>query len=154
MLSRHDRKQLNTEFYTALGLMLQDDFSATGRRIKWTNYKTGVKDIYLRMEADGNGARICIDLQHRDEGIRQLFWEQFQEVKALLKSELGNELIWHEQFFKPDGTEISRIEKRLNEGNLYNRETWPILLPFLKENLLAFDRFWADAFDIFKNLET
>ena len=153
MLSRQERKQLNTEFYSALGLMMQGDFSATGRRLKWTNYKTGVKDVYLRMEADGKGARIAIDLQHRDPGIRGLFWEQFGEVKLLLQSELGEELIWHEEYTRTDGTVISRIEKRLDEGNLFDKTTWPVLLPFLKENLLAFDRFWGDVFDIFTNLE-
>jgi hypothetical protein len=153
MLSRQERKQLNTEFYTALGLMMQGSFSVSGRRVKWTNFKTGVRDVYLRMEVDGNGARIALDLQHRDLEIRELFWEQLLELKALLQAEWGTDLLWEESYTKPDGTTVCRVEKQLNQGNLFNKTTWPLLLTFLKENLLAFDRFWADAFDIFKNLE-
>ncbi len=134
--------------------MMQGSFSITGKRIKWTNYKTGVSDVYLRMEADGKGARISLDLQHRDLEIRELFWEQLLEVKALLQAEWGADIYWDENYEKTDGTIVSRVEKRLNQGNLFDKTTWPVMLPFLKENLLAFDRFWGDAFDIFKNLET
>lgn len=153
MLSHSQRKSLNTDFYTALGAMMQGDYSATGRRIKWTNYRTGVKDVYVRMEADNKGARFGLEFQHGDADIRYLFWEQLEELKAMMEGEMGEDLIWHPDFYKPDGAQVSRVEVRLNQGNLYDKSTWPVLLVFLKENLLAFDRFWADAAEVFTALE-
>ena len=153
MLTYSERKLLNTEFYTALGAMMQGDYSATSRRIKWTNYRTGVKDVYVRMEVDNKGARLCLEIQHADRDIRYLFWEQLEELKALMESEMGHELVWHRDFYKIDGSSVGRVEKVLHEGNLYDKSTWPLLLGFLKENLLAFDRFWDDASEIFSALE-
>jgi len=153
MLTPAQRKTLNTDFYTALGAMMQGDYSATGRRIKWTNYRTGVKDAYVRMEADNKGARFGLEFQHADAEIRYLFWEQLEELKALMESEMGDALVWHRDFYKIDGTPVCRVEQRLDDGNLYDKSTWPVLLVFLKENLLAFDRFWADAAEVFAALE-
>ena len=47
MLSRQERKNLNIEFYTALGRMMQGAFSETGKRINWTNYRTGIRGVYV-----------------------------------------------------------------------------------------------------------
>ena len=153
MLSKQDKKQLNTDFYTALGLMMQGDYSATGKRIRWTNYKTGIRNMYVRMETTGKGASFALDLQHRDEGLRQLFWEQLTELKALMQDAMGDDLVWHEAYHKMDGTVISRVEKTLETGSIYDKSTWPELLGFLKAQLIAFDAFWADVYDIFEQLD-
>ena len=153
MLSKQERKDLNTEFYTALGRVMQGSFSETGRTVKWTNYRTNIRDIYVRMEVDHKGAVFAVELQHYDEGIRQLYWEQFMEVKRLMQSEFAHELRWMEFFTKEDGITNGRISCSTQEGSLYLKDTWPALLAFLKKNLVAFDRFWANAFDIFKALE-
>ncbi len=153
MLTKEERKKLNTDFYTALGVMMKHYPSETGRKIKWTNYKTGVKDIFVRMYTDHNGATFSIDLQHRDKGVRELMWEQLEEFKMLLESELGEELIWHENYMLPNGMEISRVEVKLQQGSLFDKSTWLEILSFYKRNLLGFDTVWANCFDIFKALE-
>ena len=153
MLTKTERQNLNTEFYTALGMMMQGSYSEMHKKTRWTNYRTNVKDIYVRLDADNKGASFSIDFQQKDAEVRAIFWEQLTELKLLLQSEFEDELIWHESFFKPDGSEISRVELSIGGGSLYEKNTWPILLPFLKECLLAFDRFWTNSFDIFKALE-
>jgi len=153
MLSKSERQALNSDFYTALGLMMQGNVSEFGSKVRWTNYRTNVKDIYIRLEADGKGARFFLDFQHKDPGIRALFYEQLTELKTLLTLELGEGVIWHEKTFKEDGSAISRLELRLEKGSLYDKSTWPEMLVFLKESLLSFDSFWYQCFDIFKALE-
>jgi hypothetical protein len=39
------------------------------------------------------------------------------------------------------------------KGNIHDKSTWPDMLTWLKKNLIEFDEFWNDAFDIFKALE-
>lgn len=153
MLSKTERQKLNTDFYTALGLMMQGSYSEMHKKTRWTNYRTNVKDIYVRLDADNKGARFSIDFQQKDAEVRALFWEQLGELKNLLQSEFAGEIIWHESFFKEDGSQISRVEVRLEQGSLYDKSTWPEMLRFLKEALLSFDRFWTNCFDIFKALE-
>ncbi len=154
MLSRQERKNLNKEFYTALGRMMQGTFSETGKRINWTNYRTGIRGVYVRMEADKRGVSFNVDVDHKDEDIREMFWAQFVELKHVLAAEMGRELIWHERFQKEDYTEVSRIQCALPGGSLYDKSTWPVMLVFLKVSLISFDSFWASCFDIFKTLES
>ena len=153
MLSKTERQNLNKEFYTALGLMMQGAVSEFRPKVRWTNYRTNVKDIFVRLEADNKGARFFIDFQHKDAEVRSLVWEQLSELKILLQAELGENLIWHECYYKEDGSEISRVELRLDRGSLYDKTSWPELLGFLKSSLISFDSFWANCFDIFKALE-
>jgi len=40
--------------------------AANGDRINWINYKTGVRNIYFRMDADINYASIAVELTHAD----------------------------------------------------------------------------------------
>lgn len=153
MISPKQRKALNTDFYTALGLMLQGSFSASGKKTRWTNYKTNIKDVFVRMHATNAAAFLTIDLQHRDPSMRQLFWEQFLETKVLMQDAFEDDLQWLETFDMPDGSQISRISVAPVAGNIYQKETWPQMLTHLKKSILAFDAFWSDAFDIFKALE-
>jgi len=118
MLSKAERQKLNTDFYTALGLMMQGSYSEMHKKTRWTNYRTNVKDIYVRLDADNKGARFSIDFQQKDAEVRALFWEQLGELKNLLQSEFAEEIIWHESFFKEDGSQISRVEVRLEQGSL------------------------------------
>ena len=62
--------------------------SKNGNSVKWLNYPTNVKDIYFRIQCNKSSASIFIDIQHRDEEIRKLFYEQFLELKILFKIKL------------------------------------------------------------------
>ena len=153
MLSQNERKALNTEFYTALGLMMQGQYAASGKRIRWTNYKTGIRSMYVRMDVTNHGACFAIELQHRDPEIRSIFWEQLVELKLLLRDALGDGLVWQQHLTKADGTQVSRVENCIATGSIFDKSTWPALLGFLKAQLIAFDIFWADVYDLFKALD-
>ena len=63
MLSKEDLKEKNSVFWEAFRKEMNNESSVSGRQINWINYPTDVKDIYVRMEVDGNGARVCFDIQ-------------------------------------------------------------------------------------------
>ena len=108
---------------------------------------------YFRMEVDHNGAKVCIDIQHRDEEIRELFYEQFQEFRGLLQASLGDDLIWEKEYvLEETGKRVSRIYNHLQYKNIYRKEDWRELFGFLEPNLLGFDEFWADFRDVFIEL--
>jgi len=153
MLSIQERKQLNIDFFTALGRVMQGCFSETGKRMQWTNYRTGIRGIYVRIELEKKGVSFNVDLEIKDPDIKEMMWEQMLELKAVLASEIPAELTWNEDFVKPTGISVGRIQCRCGTGTIYNKGTWPEMLAFLKESLLGFDRFWAICFDIFKALE-
>jgi len=145
MLSREELKALRTEFWTAFGTVMKPHHSETGFNVRWTNYRTGVKDMYFRMDMDGKRALIAVDFQHPNAGIRDLFWEQFNEYKAYFHSSMEAEWIWDENFHPPTGIPRARVWIDLGGVSLYKKETWPEAFAFLKSNMLKLDAFWSDV---------
>ena len=145
MYSKAEVTQLRQAFWTAFGQYMAPVPSAEGDTTNWINYKTGLKNVYFRMQADKARASIGIELTHPDAGIRELFWEQFLELRALLHETLGEEWTWEAHYTAPNGEQLSRIYTDLVPVNLFSRDDWPRLISFFKPRLMALDAFWADA---------
>ena len=110
MLPKEERKALNEAFWAGFKTHMRACMSSSGRRINWINYPTGVKDVYMRMEVDAHGVRLCFDVQPKDDGIRSIIWEQMTELKAVMDSTMGTEAIWVESSHYWNGRLISRIK--------------------------------------------
>ena len=145
MYSKAEATALRQAFWTALGQYMAPVPSAEGETTHWINYKTGLKHVYFRMQADNRRASIAIELTHPDAGIRELFWEQFLEVKTVLHEALGEPWTWEPAAVDAQGLPLSRIYKELSPANLFSRDDWPALISFFKPRLIALDAFWTDA---------
>lgn len=123
---------------------------------KWVNYKTGVKDVYFRLKLDKSTAQVSIELQQKDEGIRELYYQQFEELKKVFTDIVG-EWNWESNVIYQTNLgnylELSSISISLNGVNLYNKETWQKTFHFFEEHIVKLDEFWADFNEIFKQLE-
>ncbi|MFN8335775.1 MAG: DUF4268 domain-containing protein [Cyclobacteriaceae bacterium] len=145
MYTREQASHLRHEFWTTFGKYMSPVPSAEGLRINWINYHTRVRDVYFRMDAGTKEAVIAITLEHRDAGIRELYFEQFLELKDLLHNTLEEEWNWEKQVILPDGREISRIGKTLSGASIFNKDQWPNLISFFKPRIIALDSFWENA---------
>lgn len=153
MYSKAEITRLRQAFWTAFGQYMAPVPSAEGDTTNWINYKTGVKNVYFRMQADKAQASIAIELTHPDAGIRELFWEQFLELRTLLHEALGETWTWAPDATDAHGQPLSRIYYDLPGVNLFNRDDWPALISFFKPRLIALDAFWADAQYAFEALK-
>ncbi|MBO2010548.1 DUF4268 domain-containing protein [Hymenobacter negativus] len=153
MYSKAETTQLRQAFWTTLGQYMAPVPSAEGDTTNWINYKTGLKNVYFRMQADNRRASIGIELTHPDAGIRELFWEQFLELRTLLHETLGETWTWEAEAIDAHGQQFSRIYKDLAPANLFDRASWPALISFFKPRLVALDTFWADAQYAFEALK-
>lgn len=153
MYSKEQASLLKKEFWTTFGQYMKPVYSAEGTRISWLNYKTGLKHVYFRMEADKMRASIAIEITHEDPGIQELFFEKFIELKGILRDALGE--IWEWRLHVPDenGKVISRIFKELSAVNVFNESDWPKLISFFKPRIIALDNFWSDAKYSFESLK-
>ncbi|TGE10129.1 DUF4268 domain-containing protein [Hymenobacter fodinae] len=150
MYSKTEVTQLRQAFWTTFGQYMQPVPSAEGVPTNWINYKTGLKHVYFRMQADGRHATIGIELTHPDAGIRELFFEQFEALKLVLHETLGEQWTWEPAAEDANGQTISRIYQELRPANLFNRDDWPRLISFFKPRIMALDEFWSTgqyAFD-------
>lgn len=130
MFSKADASQMRQEFWTAFGRYLSPQQSADGEKVNWINYKTGIKHIYFRMEADNQLARIAVVITHSDTGIQELFFEQFTELKPVLHNYLSEVWEWQLHHVDGEGKILSRIYKELPDVSIFNQDDWPKLISF------------------------
>lgn len=133
---------MRRNFWTSFGQYMRPLLSSEGGPVNWLNYKTGIKHFYFRMDADGDGAAIGIELTHPDPEQRYHYFSQLNQVKFLLEESTGE--VWEWDFSTRDehGKEVSRIYKNIKGPNIFKKEDWPQLISFLKPRMLALDSFW------------
>lgn len=148
MLSREAKKEMNTEFWGLFRKEMRKYKSSNGFGMNWTNYPSDVKYVYIRMETDGKSARLCMDIQAKDEGIRSIIWEQMTELKKVLEAEMNWETVWIEHFINKDGLTLSRIKWEKEGVNFFHKEDWPEIMSFLKDRIIEFDVFYQEFKDI------
>lgn len=153
MYTKVEASLLRQAFWTTFGQYMQPVPSAEGGPVNWVNYKTGIKNLYFRMQADSRQASIGIELTMPDAGIRELFFEQFRELRTLLHETLGEEWTWELEAADANGLPLTRIYRELRPANIFDRESWPALISFFKPRIMALDAFWTDAQYTFEALK-
>lgn len=121
---------------------------ADGEPVNWLNYKTGIRHVYFRMDAENKTASIGIELRQPDDDTRKDFFERLLPLKMMLEEETGEEWIWAKDARDEDGRLFSRISTGISGVNIFNKADWPAIISFLKPRMLALDRFWFQVKDI------
>jgi len=150
--TKAEAAQLRQAFWTTFGQYMAPVPSHDGWPVNWINYKTGLKHVYFRMQADNRRASIGIELTQPDAGVRELFFEQFLELKTMLHETLGEPWRWELHATDANDLPLSRIYAEMQPVNLFNREDWPALISFFKPRLVALDEFWSGAQYAFEGL--
>jgi len=145
MFKRQEASRLREDFWTSFGRYMSPVPSAEGMKINWINYKTTLKEVYFRMDVTQKSAIISITIEQQHAGIRELYFQQFEEMKTMLHATLEEDWEWQEHARVGEGRVISRIYKELPGVSIFNKEQWPELISFFKPRIIALDRFWEDA---------
>lgn len=153
MYSKEFVKSNKKLFYTSFGKYMNKHKSNYNSKNKWLNYSTNVKPVYLRLNTNHKIASVNIDIQHRDNEIQELFFDQFLELKGVFKSILGDDWHWNSEYVNESGVSCSRILIELEKVNIYQKDTWPLIFKFFEKHLLKFDEFWLDFNEVFKQLD-
>ncbi len=152
MYSKEEKKAFKVEFWTNFSFYMRK-YSQKHGTINWSNYKTKIKDLYFRLDFNETEARFSIELQHPDS-IRELFFEQFTELKVVLEKAIGTPLVWEELNINEYDKAICRIYVVLPHVNLFNKEDWPQVTTFFEKKIVKLHVFWLEYKEIFKNLES
>lgn len=152
MFSKEETRQQNYSFWNGFSEYMSKTRSSNGRKINWLKYPTDVKSIFIRLDVDSKGARLSIDIQHKDDDIRAIIWEQMTELKMVLEDITSSSPIWDENFNYLNKQYISRIiweDKTLNFYKLEHRE---MIYMYLKNRLIKFDLFYQEYKEILMSL--
>ena len=117
----------------------------------WDAYKTGIKGLYFRILTQPM-VTLAIDLQFKDEAIRELVYDQFYELRRLLASEWNEEPLYEKNTVYISGEPLSRISVSFDQVYFYNQEQWPEIMEWLEHKLVGLDSFWDTTGDILKDL--
>lgn len=148
MLTKEEKRNINIQFWDGFQKYMRKFRSSNGRRMNWINYPTDTKFLYVRLEIDKNSARMCFDIQPKDQGVKDIVYEQCQELKVVLESEMKWETNWVEHFETQDGRSIARIYWEIQEVNLYQPETHERIKTFFADRLREFDIFYQEYKEI------
>lgn len=152
MYTKEELKQLKTDFWNQFKVKMQKTRSSNGRRMNWLAYPSEVKDIYIRVDTDASGARLTFDIQGKDEGVRQILWEQLYELKVVMEQEMGTDGVWIENASSPVVPQFNRIIWERSDLSFYKPEDHPEIMDFLADRLVRFDAFYQEFKDILINL--
>ncbi len=152
MYSKDEASKIRQQFWITFGKYMKPIPSAEGIEVNWVNYKTGVKHIFFRMNADQRETSISIDITHPDVETRNVFYNQFMAFKTLLDDALGEEWDWQIEVVNDFDVPLSKISKSLPNSSIYNQQNWPTLISFLKPRIIALDQFWTDVKPIFESI--
>ena len=152
MYSKEESKRLRKDFWTSFGVYMKKYNHLYENKIRWVNYNTKCKDIYFRLDVTKKKAFFSFDIQHNDDGMRALFYEQFEELKSVITDSFEHNLTW-EPNYDTDYGDVSRIYVELPNISIFNKDTWQGIFQFLEKNIVSAHDFWDDFGEIFKTLE-
>jgi hypothetical protein len=148
MFTKEQASAIRKEFWTKLGQYLGPMPSASGEKVNWINYRTGVKAIQFKMDADAKSAIVYIRISSKEREQDQRLFSMFQNFKEQMT--LEDEWLWEEEFTDEYGKTFSRISCLLKPANIFQKEQWPAMISFFKKHMIALDRFWEEHKDFFE----
>ena len=152
MYSKEEASKLRQQFWITFGKYMKPIPSAEGLPINWINYKTGVKNVFFRMNAEQKSTTISIDITHADEETRIAFFEQLVAFKNLFSDAVNEEWDWELNAVNEYDVPLSKISKTVTDLSIFNQQHWPALISFLKPRIIALDQFWTDVKPVFEDL--
>ena len=149
MYSKEQASKLKTQFWTNFGQYMKPVPSSSGLPVNWVNYKTGIRHIHFKMDADDTSAFIAIEISHPQQEERLDYYKQFISLKKLLASTTVFNWQWNETY-QTDHKTISSISQQLDDVNILDQSDWPAIISFLKPRIIALDAFWDMVKDGFE----
>lgn len=151
MYSKKQAGEVHNRFWEAFGKYMSPVPSASGGRISWTNYNTGLRALHFKMHVTGAEAYIGIEMDISElGGIHVEYFNRFHVLKDALEATIGEKWHWEQESRNMNGEAVGRIFMRMDNVNIYDERDWPRIISFLKPRIIALDRFWFENFEFFE----
>jgi hypothetical protein len=143
MFSKEEATLLRKEFWTSFGKSFPR---------KWLLYNTKIKGVAFKFVTDKKGAMICLDIEHSDELMNLLYYDQLLSLKSLLETELP-EIIYDDAYELENGKIIHRIYVPFDKKfNIHNKNTWSDCYEFFVEKMSILEGFFYEYEEVIKNV--
>ena len=144
MYSKEEAQRMKREFWI--------EFAENYPR-KWILYDTKIKDFSFKFYADNKKAQVLIDIEHRNDEKRIVYFEKIESLKTILEDDFVKDLVFEKNFTLESGKTISRIWIEKIGLSISNRNHWNAIFDFFYENMNALEMFYFEYGDYIRNLE-
>ena len=145
MYSKEETQRLKREFWI--------DFAEKYPR-KWVLYDTKIKDFSFKFYVDNKKVQVLIDIEHRNEEKRNVYFEKLESLKTILEEEFIQDLVFEKNFVLENGKINSRIWIEKSGIGFSNRNHWDAIFDFFYEKMNALELFYLEYADYIQDLET
>ncbi len=144
MYSKEENQRLKREFWIA--------FAEKYPR-KWILYDTKIKDFSFKFFVDNKKAQVLIDIEHRSDEKRTIYFEKIESLKTILEEDHIKDVVFEKNFVLESGKTISRIWVEKTGVSVSNRNYWDEIFDFFFEKMNASEMFYFEYEDYIKDLE-
>lgn len=150
MYSKEEAKALRVEFWDRFGGYSGLRRRQKGKPAKWILDRTGVKGLNLKFHIDRHCAQTGFEIETTDMDRRLELFDKLESMKKLLEKSMKGELIWEVDYIRENGKSVSRIYTKLDNVDIYNRDTWPDVFKFFYSNMTKLEAFFEEYRDFLK----
>ncbi|UQD56399.1 DUF4268 domain-containing protein [Flavobacterium sp. K5-23] len=144
MYSKEETQKLKREFWVTFA----DKYPR-----KWVLYDTKIKDFSFKFYVDNKKAQVLIDIEHRNNDIRNAYFEKLEALKNILAEEFITDLVFEQNHVLENGKTISRIWVEKLGVSVSNRNYWDEIFDFYNEKMSALEKFYSEYDDFIKDIE-
>jgi hypothetical protein len=144
MYSKEEAQRLKREFWI--------DFAEKYPR-KWVLYDTKIKDFSFKFFVDNKKAQVLIDIEHRNDDTRNIYFQKLESLKNILEDEFVKDLVFEKNFTLENGKTISRIWVEKENVSVSNRKYWDEIFDFFNEKMHSLEMFYFEYGDYIRDLE-
>jgi hypothetical protein len=149
MYTAEEKKSLRVEFWDQFRKLSGKKRRRLGLPSKWVGEYTGIKYLNLKFHFDISVALVGIDIVTNDLDKRIDAYEKLEQMKKLLEEAMGSAMVWELLYITESGREISRIYKKVEGVDIYDRSCWPAVSEFLYINMINLEKFFLEYKDVF-----
>ena len=152
MYTKEEASLVRQKFWTAFGKYMQPVPAATSEKVNWVNYKTGIKGINFKLDADNNRAYVAIEFFLKDIELQQKHFDCFVKLKKQFTKIVGKGWEISESYITDNGNEVCIAIIELQGIKIFRESDWPAIISFLKKNIIALDLFWNEWKPAFESI--
>ena len=142
MYSKAEASFITQKFWTNFGMYLSPVPSATLEKVNWVNYKTGIKGIIFKLDADKNTATVTVEIFLENTMLQHQYFNIFDNFATNLKKTDVDKWVFQKDYFQDNKGSVSIIVADLKNVNIFKEDDWPTMISFLKHHMLGLDKFW------------
>ena len=144
MYTNAEASAIRQQFWTSFGMYMSPVPSATLEKVNWVNYKTGIKGISFKMDADKESAFVAIEIFLKDTMLQHQYFEIFDNFAKQFEQTAGKGWRFERDHFIEHKGNLSSITVELKNVNIFRQDNWPTIIAFLKQHIIGLDAFWAE----------